>query len=56
MIKSVTQTIKNETRKQNDEFLGTLLGTLVTSLWANILTGKGVNRTDDGVLRGEQDF
>ena len=37
--------------KQNSGFLGMLLGTVDKSLLQNILVGKGVIRTDDGVIR-----
>ena len=48
LIKSVSQTIKNETKEQK-RFLGRLLGTLGASLLKNLLTGKGT-------IRAGQDF
>ena len=40
LIKSVSETIKNEAKEQKGEFLGMLLGTLGASLLGNLLTGK----------------
>ena len=39
LIKVVSETIKNEAKKQKGGFLGMLLGTLSTSLLRNLLTG-----------------
>ena len=39
LIKVVSETIKNEAKKQKGGFLGMLLGTLSTSLLGNLLTG-----------------
>ena len=39
-LKGVTKTIKNETKEQKGGFLSMLLGTLGTSLFRNLLTGK----------------
>ena len=36
----VTQVIENEAKEQRGGFLGMLLGTLSTSLFDNMLTGK----------------
>ena len=44
LIKGVSETIKNEAKKQKDEFLGILLGTLGASLLRNLLTGKDTTR------------
>ena len=44
LLKGVTKTIKNETKKQKGGFLGMLLETLGASLLGNKLTGKGVGR------------
>ena len=48
MLKGVTKTIKNETKKQKGEFLSVLLGTLGTSLLGNLLWGKGIVRAGYG--------
>ena len=44
IIKGVNQTVKNEAREQNGEFLEVLLGTLDDSLLGNLLKGKGTIR------------
>ena len=40
LIKDVSETIKNEARKQKGGFLNMLLGTLGSSLLGNLLTSK----------------
>ena len=47
LIKGVSETIKNEAKKQKGGFLGMLLGTLGASLLGNLLTGKGKIRAGD---------
>ena len=42
LIKGVSETIKNEAKKQKGRFLGILLSTLGTSLLENMLAGKCV--------------
>ena len=49
LIKSVSETIKNET-KNKGEFLVMLLGTLGASLLGNLLTYKGKIRAGEGVI------
>ena len=57
MLKRVTKTNKNETKKQKEEFLSLLLGTLGASLAGNILAGKGIvragyrNKKGKGIIR-----
>ena len=52
LLKRVTKTIKNETKKQNGGFVSMLLGTL-----GNLLAGKGIvragseNKKGKGILR-----
>ena len=41
LIKVVTKTTENETKKQRGGFLGILLGTLGASLLGNLLASKG---------------
>ena len=41
LLKGITKTIENETKKQKGGFLRLLLGTLGASLLGNMLTGKG---------------
>ena len=52
LLKGVTKTIENETKKQRGGFLGMLLGTLGASLLGNLLTGgKGIMKAGDGIVR-----
>ena len=51
LIKSVSQTIKNEVKKKKGGFLRLLLGTLGASLLGNLLTGKGRIRAGEGTIR-----
>ena len=44
LLKGVTKTIKNETKKQKGGFLSMLLGTLGGSLLRNLLAGKWIVR------------
>ena len=44
LLKGITKTIENETKKQKGGFLGILVGTLGASLFGNMLTGKGLLR------------
>ena len=48
LLKGVTKTVKNETKRQKGGFLSMLL---VTSLLGNILTGKGVVRAGSGIKK-----
>ena len=48
LLKGVTKTIKNETRKYRGGFLGTLVGTSGSILLANVLSGMGIVRTSSG--------
>ena len=48
LLKGVTKTVKNETKKQKGWFLSMLLGTLVTSLLGNLLSKKGIVRVSFG--------
>ena len=49
----VSKTIQNEAKEQKEGFLGMLLGTLGASLLGNILTGKGINRAGEGILKAD---
>ena len=51
LLKGGTKTIENETKEQRGRFLGMLLGTLGASLLGNLLTGKGIMRAVDGIVR-----
>ena len=51
MLKGVTETVQNEVKKQKGGFLSMLLGTLGASLLGNLLTGRGINRAGEGIVR-----
>ena len=51
LIKGVSETIQNEVKEQKVGFLSMLLGKLGASLLGNMLTGQGVNRAGDGIIR-----
>ena len=51
LLKDVTETVQNEVKEQKGRFLSMLLGTLGASLLGNFLTGRGINRAGEGVLR-----
>ena len=56
LLKGVSETIQNESRKQKRRFLSMLLGTLDASLLGNILAGKGMNRAGEGFLKAAMDL
>ena len=63
LIKSVSETIKNETQEQIGRFLEMLLRTLGAMLLGNLLTGKSTVRNsectikaDKGIIREVQSF
>ena len=54
LLKSLTKTIKNETKEQKGGFLSMLLGTLGASLLGDLLknlSGKGTVRAGEGTVR-----
>ena len=51
LLEEVTETIKNEAKKQKGGFFSLLLDTLGASLLGNILAGKGVIRAAEGTVR-----
>ena len=53
LLKSITKTIENETKKQKEGFLRMLLGPLGASLLENLLAGKGIVRTGYGNKQGQ---
>ena len=53
LLKGVTKTIENETKKQKGGFLSMLLGTLCASLLGNLLTGKGIVRAGSENNKGK---
>ena len=56
LIKSVSETIKNEPKEQKGGVLAMLLGTLGASLLENLLTGKVKIREGRGIIRDGQNF
>ena len=56
LIKSVSETIQNKAKGQKSRFLGILLGTLGARLLGNLLTGKGIRRAGERIIRAGQDF
>ena len=63
LIKNISETIKNETKEREGEFLIMLLGTLGASLLGNLLAakgtitaGEGTIRAGEGTIRAGQDF
>ena len=56
LIKSVSETIKDEAKEQKEGFLSFLLGTLGASLLGNLLTGKGTTRAGEGIIRAGENF
>ena len=56
LIKGVSETIKNEAKKQKGGFLRILLDLLGLSLLGNLLTSKGVIRAGERMIRAGQDF
>ena len=55
MINGVSETIQNEAKDQKGGFLDMLLGTLVTSLSGDPLTGKEVMIAGEGPIRAGED-
>ena len=53
LLKGITKTIENETKKQKGRFISMLLGTLGASLLGNMLTGKGIVRAGYGNKHGK---
>ena len=54
LLKWVTETIKNETKKKKGGFLNMLLGTLEASLFGNMLAGKWIVRAGSGNKKGKR--
>ena len=51
LLKGVSETIKNETKEQKGRILSMLSGTLGASLLGNLLTGKGIVRAGEVIVR-----
>ena len=59
LLKGVTESVQNEVKEQRGGFLSMLLGTLGASLLGNLLTGKGIYRAGERIVRageGNMDF
>ena len=56
LIEGISKTIKNEAKEQKGEFLPMLLGTLAANLLGSALTGQGLTRADEEVIRAGQSF
>ena len=54
LILGISETIKNETKKQKRGFLSILLGTLAASILVNALVGQGVIRAGEGTIRASK--
>ena len=50
-MKRFTERVQNEVKEQKGGLLSMLLGTLGESLLGKLLTGKGINRVGEEVLR-----
>ena len=50
LLKGLSETIQNEAKEQGG-FLSMLLGTFGACLLGNMLTGKGTNRAEEGIIR-----
>ena len=53
LLKGVTKTIENETKKQKRGFLSMLLGILGATLFGNLLAGKDIVRAGSGNKKGK---
>ena len=53
LMKEVTKTIKNETKKTKGGFLYMLLGSLGASLLGTLLAGTGIVRAGSGNKKGK---
>ena len=51
LLKGISKTIENETKEQRGGFLSMLLCKLGASLLGNLLTGKGMMRAFEGIIR-----
>ena len=56
LIQAISETIKNEAKEQKTGFVQMLLETLAASILGNSLTGKGVIRADETVIKASKNF
>ena len=54
LLKGISKTIENETKEQRGGFLIMLLGTLGASLLGNLLSGKGMMRAGQEIVRAAE--
>ena len=54
LLKGVTKTVKNETKKQEGGYLKMLIGTLASTLLGKMLPGKGNVRAGSGNKKGKR--
>ena len=54
LLKGVTKTIENETKERRGGFLSMLFGTLGAGLLRNLLTGIGMMRVGEGIVRASE--
>ena len=51
LLKEAAETVQNEVKEKKGGFLSMLLGTLGASLLQNLLTGKGIYRAGEGIVK-----
>ena len=51
LLEGVIETVQKEAKEQKGGFLSMLLGILGAILLGNILSGKGINRAGEGIVR-----
>ena len=51
LLKGVTETVQKEGKEQKWGSLSMLLGILDASFLGNLLTGKGINRAGEGIVK-----
>ena len=51
LLKRVTESVQTEVTEQKGGFLSMLPGTLGASLLGNLLTGKGIHRAGEEIVR-----
>ena len=56
LIKGVSEAVENEVKEQNGGYLGMLAAILGASLLENILAGKRVVSSSDGVIRAGEEI
>ena len=56
LIKRISEKIKNDAKQQKGRVFSMLLGTLAARILENALTGKGVIRAGEGVIKAGQIF